>query len=88
MFTVTVGPASTMVAPWPLEIVMPTSLTMIIAPVTLFSRMPPAGPGTSLIAMAFCSPDCSTTLGLAGLPASASAGTSAALPQKPPTQTG
>ena len=61
---------------------------MIMAPVMVFSRIPPAGPGMSLIAIVFCRPDCSTTLGLAGLPARASAGTSAATPQKPPTQIG
>ena len=33
----TLGPVSTMVAPWPLLIVMPTSLIAIIAPVALFA---------------------------------------------------
>ncbi|MNQ74925.1 hypothetical protein D3C85_896960 [compost metagenome] len=67
---------------------MPTSLMEIIAPVLVLSRMPPVGPGRSEIISVFWPPVCSTMLGDTGRPASASAGTSAADPQKPPTQMG
>ena len=45
----TVGPIMLMIAPLPLEMMMPMSLTEIIAPVVVWIRMPPVGPGTSLI---------------------------------------
>src|SRR5215475_12681208 len=64
------------------------SFTRIIAPLVLFSMIPPVGPGRSLIVSTFCSPDWTTTLGLAGFPAIASDGTSADDPQKQPVQTG
>ena len=67
---------------------MPVSLTMIVAPVVLLSMMPPVGPGRSLITIVFCSVVCSTMFGSPGTPASASAGTSAAMPHQPPTQIG
>ncbi len=67
---------------------MPVSLTMIVAPVVLFSMMPPVGPGRSLITIVFCNVVCSTMLGSPGGPASASTGTSAALPHQPPVHTG
>src|SRR5262245_47200164 len=84
----TVGPVNMMVAPCPLLIVMPASLIEMSAPVAVLSRMPPVGPGMSEIISVFCMPVCSTMLGDAGTPACTSAGTSAALPQKPPTHTG
>ena len=37
------------IAPLPFEMTMPTSLTEIIAPVVVWIRIPPVGPGTSLI---------------------------------------
>ena len=43
----TVGPTRVIIAPLPLEMMMPVSLIEIIAPVSVFSRMPPVGPGTS-----------------------------------------
>ena len=54
-FTSTVGPVSEMVAPLPLEMTMPTSLTEIIAPVVVWISTPPVGPGTSLTTMPFFS---------------------------------
>ena len=47
-----------MIAPLPLEMMMPVSLTEIIAPVVVLIRMPPVGPGTSLIVRPFCSGVC------------------------------
>ncbi|MNG30358.1 hypothetical protein D3C84_1159640 [compost metagenome] len=84
----TAGPLSMIVAPWPLLMVIPISLIEIIAPVRVLSRMPPVGPGRSEIVRPFWLPVCNTMLGDTGSPASARAGTSAALPQKPPTQIG
>ena len=49
----TVGPVRLMIAPLPLEMMMPTSLTEIIAPVVVWIRMPPAGPGMSLMTLPF-----------------------------------
>ena len=49
------GPTMLMIAPLPLEMVMPVSLTEIMAPVVVLIRMPPVGPGTSLIVRLFCS---------------------------------
>ena len=68
---------------------MPVSLTISVAPVVLLSMMPPVGPGRSLIVRPFCSGVCSVIAGQRrAASASASAGTSAALPQKQPTQIG
>ena len=50
---------------------MPVSFTTSVAPPALFSMMPPAGPGTSLMTTAFCSAVWKTMLGLSGFPASA-----------------
>src|SRR5207302_1568463 len=82
------GPAIVMVAPCPLLMVMPTSEIEIIAPVADFRRMPPVGPGTSLIISAFWPVVWMTTFCRTGGAASASAGTSAVEPQKQPTHTG
>src|SRR5574341_1965787 len=84
----TAGPIMVMMAPLPLLMVMPISLIISIAPVVVLSKKPPVGPGRSLIESVFCKVVCSTMLGLAGLPASASTGTSAGLPQKQPVQIG
>src|SRR5205085_4637358 len=51
-------------------------------------RTPPAGPGRSLITTIFCPAVWRTMLGLTGSPALAIAGTSAADPQRQPTQIG
>ena len=67
---------------------MPVSLTISVAPVALFSMIPPVGPGRSLIVRPFCSGVCSVIAGTPGGVARASTGTSAALPQKQPTQIG
>ena len=67
---------------------MPVSLTISVAPVALLSMIPPVGPGRSLIVRPFCSGVCSVIAGTAGGVSRASAGTSAALPQKQPTQIG
>src|SRR6266550_8266518 len=88
LLMVTVGPVSMIVAPWPLEIVMPVSLIMIIAPVELLSSSPPAGPGASLTEIVFWAVVCTRTCEIAGGTASASAGTSAALPHQLPVHTG
>ena len=48
------GPFIMIVAPLPLVIVTPTSFIKIIAPVVVFSMMPPVGPGTSLSNSVFC----------------------------------
>ncbi len=50
-----IGPSMVMIAPLPLEMMMPVSLTEIIAPVSVLMRIPPVGPGTSLIVRPFCS---------------------------------
>ena len=50
---VTAGPRSTMLAPCPLSMVMPASVTWIVAPEALCSITPPAGPGRSLITRRF-----------------------------------
>ena len=47
----TVGPTRLMVAPLPLEMTIPTSLTEIMAPEVVVIQMPPVGPGTSLTTM-------------------------------------
>ena len=52
----TAGPGHLMMAPLPLEMVMPTSLIEIIAPVVVLSRMPPVGPGMSLIMIVILQP--------------------------------
>src|SRR5579862_8673128 len=65
-FTVTLGPVSMMVAPCPLLMVMPTSLIEIIAPVIVLSRMPPVGPGMSLMSSVFCIVVCSTICCITG----------------------
>ena len=74
------GPTMLMMAPLPLEMTMPVSLTETIAPVVVFIRMPPVGPGTSLIVRLFCSGVCRVIPGTPGGTISAAAGTSAALP--------
>ena len=79
--TSTVGPVMVMTAPLPLEMVMPTSLTEIIAPVVVCIRMPPVGPGTSLMVRPFFKGVCRVMPGTPGGTACASTGTSAALPQ-------
>src|SRR5579871_4929129 len=55
LLMVTVGPAITMLAPLPFWMKIPVSFTMMVAPVVLFSMMPPVGPGRSLTTIAFCS---------------------------------
>lgn len=55
LLMVTDGPAITMLAPLPFWIKIPVSFTMMVAPVVLFSMMPPVGPGRSLTTIAFCS---------------------------------
>src|SRR5262245_11808972 len=84
----TVGPVMTMVAPLPLEMVMPMSLIEIIAPVVVFSNMPPVGPGRSLMRSVFCAVVCNRTHDRGGGAVSASAGTSAAEPYQAPLQIG
>ena len=49
----TLGPVRVMLAPWPLEMMIPVSLMLIRAPDTVFSKIPPVGPGTSLIINVF-----------------------------------
>ena len=71
---------------------MPVSLTTIIAPVVLFSTMPPVTGvgGASLTIIMFWPVVCSTMFcpgGIAG-GAVAKTGTSATRPQKPPVQIG
>ena len=56
-FTSTVLPGMLIVAPWPLEMVMPMSLTEIIAPLAVWIRMPP--PGASLMTRPFVRVVCS-----------------------------
>src|SRR5262249_55712409 len=85
---VTEGPTIAIDAPLPFEIVIPTSLMLISAPVVVFSRIPPVGPGTSEIISVFCACVCTTTFGIPGGAASASAGTSATLPNQQPLQIG
>src|SRR6185369_5046404 len=85
---VTVGPVITIIAPFPFEIVIPTSLTMIIAPVAVFIRMPPAGPGRSEIWNVTCAAVCMNTDDSGDCVANASAGTSAAEPYQHPDQIG
>ena len=53
--TSVVGPSMLITAPLPFEMMIPTSLTEIIAPVVVWIRMPPVGPGTSLTTMPFFS---------------------------------
>ena len=65
---------------------MPVSLTISIAPVVLFSMMPPVGPGRS--DMVSRSKGLGVMAGMGGLASRGRAGTSAALPQKQPTQMG
>ena len=77
----TVGPMRLITAPLPLEIVMPMSDTEIIAPVAFFIRMPPVGPGTSLMTMPFMSGVCNVMPGKTGGTISDSLGISAMLPQ-------
>ena len=50
--------------------------------------IPPAGPGTSLMAMLCCPRVWSTMLGEAGMPTLAGGGTSDAAPHRQPTQIG
>ena len=71
---------------------MPVSLTTIIAPLALFSTMPPVtgDGGASLRISMFCPVVCRTMFwpgGIAG-GAVAKTGTSATSPQKPPVQIG
>src|SRR5206468_5567266 len=54
-FTSVVGPSIEMTAPLPFEITIPTSLTEIIAPVVVWIRIPPVGPGTSDTTIPFLS---------------------------------
>src|SRR2546426_2880555 len=84
----TVGPVNVMAAPLPLEMMIPVSLTEIVAPVGVFSRMPPVGPGKSLIRIVFWPWVWRTKFGTAGGAASASPGTSAADPYQQPLQIG
>src|SRR5262249_44680713 len=88
LLMLTVGPVIRMVAPLPFEMVMPTSFTRIIAPVVLLSMIPPVGPGTSLMAIAFCPAVCSTMLGETGSPARARVGMSEGEPHRHPDQMG
>ena len=74
------GPTMLMIAPLPLEMMMPVSLTETIAPVVVLIRIPPVGPGTSLIVRLFCSGVCKVIPGTPGGTISAAAGTSAAVP--------
>src|SRR5439155_7324266 len=67
---------------------IPASLTEIVAPVAVRIRIPPVGPGTSLTTMPFWSVVWIVKLSMAGGTARAIAGSSAGLPQKPPTQIG
>src|SRR5437762_6868820 len=67
---------------------MPVSLTISVAPVVLLIMMPPVGPGRSDTVIPFCNGVCNVIAGTAGGVARASAGTSAPLPQKQPTQIG
>src|SRR5437762_4752433 len=67
---------------------MPVSLTISVAPVVLLIMMPPVGPGRSDTVIPFCNGVCKVIAGTAGGVARASAGTSAPLPQKQPTQIG
>ncbi|MEA2685560.1 MAG: hypothetical protein QOE93_755 [Actinomycetota bacterium] len=53
LFTDTVGPIIVMLAPLPLLMEIPASLTTMVAPDTLLSMIPPAGPGASLITTEF-----------------------------------
>src|SRR5262245_52312009 len=73
--TVTEGPDIRIVAPLPFVIVMPVSLTMISAPVGLLRRIPPVGPGTSLIIRTCCAVVCRTTCPNPGGAPEASTGT-------------
>src|SRR5260370_24288058 len=84
--TVTVGPVITIVAPLPFEMVMPTSLMAIIAPVRVLSRMPPVGPGVSLSISVVWPPVCRTMLGRVGGASSATGGPSATHPCHQPVQ--
>src|SRR6516165_3485216 len=86
--TVTEGPVMRIVAPWPLLIVMPVSDTDMSAPVDDLSRMPPVGPGMSLISSVFWLTVWTTICCRPGGAARASAGTCAAVSQKQPTQIG
>ncbi|MGZ8403117.1 MAG: hypothetical protein ACXWVR_07550 [Rhodoplanes sp.] len=70
-----------MIAPLPLEMMIPTSLTEIMAPVVVWIRMPPVGPGTSLMTRPFFNVVCSVMPLTPGGTACASTGTSAAEPQ-------
>src|SRR5262245_27568892 len=79
--TSTVGPSMLITAPLPFEITMPTSLTEIIAPVVVWIRIPPVGPGTSDTTIPFFSVVCSVKPFTAGGTVCASTGTSAAVPQ-------
>jgi hypothetical protein len=76
-----VGPSRLITAPLPLLIVMPISLTEIIAPPVVWIRMPPVGPGVSLMTMPFVNVVCSVMPAMPGGTAFARAGVSAALPQ-------
>jgi hypothetical protein len=67
----TTGPVRLISAPLPLEITIPVSLIDSIAPVDVFSTMPPLPSGTSLITMLFWPSVCTTMLGEVGNPASA-----------------
>ena len=58
---------------------MPTSLIEIIAPVVVLSRMPPVGPGMSLIMSAFCRRRLQRNARDGRMSCLASGGTSAAL---------
>src|SRR5271155_205268 len=84
---VTLGPARRMVA-CPLVMVMPVSLMAMEAPDEDLRRMPPLAPGASLIIRMFPPTDCRTMVWTPGGEAVAKGGTSAALPQKQPDQTG
>src|SRR5439155_23897271 len=84
----TVGPFMLIVAPWPLVMVIPTSLTEIFAPEGVWRRMPPAEPGTSLMTIPFCWVVWNVMPLTAGGTVWASCGTCEFEPQKQPTQMG
>src|SRR5258708_23890595 len=65
---------------------MPVSFTMSVAPLALFSMIPPVGPGRSLTTREFCPRVCRTILGEVGRPVMAKGGTGADCPQRHPTQ--
>src|SRR5262249_32207857 len=83
--TSTVGPSMLITAPLPFEITMPTSLTEIIAPVVVWIRIPPVGPGTSLTTIPFFNVVWIVSPFTAAGPGCAGTGTPRALrPEAPP----